>query len=89
MRGRKRSSDSGASRAAEKRRGARCSRSERPGEESYFLPIATVAVPAGEAHPAEDVSVTESVTEPFDPAVYVIEAVPCPDVIEPLEMLQP
>src|SRR6266571_111467 len=54
----------------------------------YFLPIVTVAVPAGETQPAAEISVTESVTLPLLPAVKVIRLVPWPAVIVPFEMLQ-
>jgi hypothetical protein len=63
-------------------------REERPPGEAYFLPIGTVAVPAGETHPAEEISVTDRATDPLRPAVNVTPLVPCPEVIDPLEMLQ-
>jgi hypothetical protein len=52
------------------------------------LPIVTVAPPAGETQPAAEISVTESPTDPFEPAVNVSLLVPWPDVIVPLETLQ-
>jgi len=61
-----------------------------PGEASsrgYFFPIATVTVPVGETQPEDEISVTESETEPLAPAVKVTWLVPCPAVIEPFEML--
>jgi hypothetical protein len=59
-----------------------------PPRGGYFFPIVTVAVPVGETHPAEVISVADRVTEPFVPALNVTWLVPCPAVIEPLEMLQ-
>ena len=67
-------------------------RGRRPGRgggaASYFLPMLTEAVPAGETQPAAEISVTESVTVPLLPAVKVIRLVPWPAVIVPFEMLQ-
>ena len=78
--------------APAKRRGARCElATSAPGEASspgYFFPIATVAVPVGETQPEDEISVTESETEPLAPAVNVTWLVPCPAVIEPFETLQ-
>lgn len=42
----------------------------------YFFPIATVAVAVGETQPAEEISVTERVAEPFVPTENVIWLVP-------------
>ena len=47
-----------------------------PGEASHFLPIVTVAVPVGETQPAEEISVTDSVADPFAPTENVTWLVP-------------
>lgn len=59
----------------------------KPGD-SHFLPMGTVEEPIGDAQPAAEISVTDSVMLPLPPAVNVIRLVDWPAVIAPLEMLQ-
>ena len=60
----------------EKGRSPACPSRERAPRGGYFFPIVTVAVPVGETQPAEEISVTERVAEPFDPTEKVIWLVP-------------
>lgn len=70
------SRDASARQPTKERGGRRVPTARRPPRGGYFFPIVTVAVPVGETQPAEEISVTESVAEPFVPTENVIWLVP-------------